>query len=180
VGDDPGALREVMSVVELRLKRLRCALTLRNEAAFLGAQMSYGNLALAALGATVAYFAFGFLLFFLAPALIKEAHKYPAVYRRPEEMKTVMPFGLVATYVAIFVVAMLFALIHPAGVVGVADGARFGALIGVFVVCGFVLHNYVNLNIGLTLVLEQAVAYFFQWTVVGMVISLIYKPALIR
>ena len=56
------------------------------------------------------------------------------------------------------------------------EGARFGALIGIFVVCAFVLHNYVNLNIGLKLALGQAAAYFVQWTIVGIVIGLIYKP----
>jgi uncharacterized membrane protein len=58
----------------------------------------------------------------------------------------------------------------------VAEGARFGALIGVFAVCAFVVHNYVNLNIGLKLTLEQAVAYFVEWTVAGIVIGLIYRP----
>jgi hypothetical protein len=38
--------------------------------------MNYPSLGLAALGATVVYFAFGFLLFWLVPALISEAHKY--------------------------------------------------------------------------------------------------------
>ena len=55
------------------------------------------------------------------------------------------------------------------------EGARFGALIGVFVICGFVLHNYVNLQIGIKLALEQAVAYFIQWIIVGTVIGLIDK-----
>jgi len=55
---------------------------------------------------------------------------------------------------------------HPGGS-STAAGARFGVLIGLFVVCAFVLHNYVNLNIGLKLALEQAVAYFLQWTIVG-------------
>ena len=40
----------------------------------------------------------------------------------------------------------------------------------------FVLHNYVNLNIGLTLTLQQAAAYFIEWTVVGLLIGVIYKP----
>jgi hypothetical protein len=38
------------------------------------------------------------------------------------------------------------------------------------------MHNYGNLNIGLKLALMQAVAYFVQWTVVGIIIGLIYKP----
>jgi hypothetical protein len=140
-----------------------------------GVQMNYSSLGLAALGGTVASFAFGFLLFWLVPGLIKEAHKYPAVFRPKEEMMTVMPVGFVATLLSILVVAIIFAMMHHGGS-GTADGARFGVLIGIFVVCAFVLHNYVNLNIGLKLALGQAVAYFLQWTIVGIVIGLIYKP----
>jgi amino acid transporter len=137
--------------------------------------MNYSSLALAALGGTVASFAVGFLLMALVPALIEEGHKYPAVFRRKEEMFKVMPIGLVASFVAILVVAIIFAMIHRGGS-GMTEGARFGVLIGIFVVCGFVLHNYVNLNIGMKLALGQAAAYFVQWTVVGVVIGLIYKP----
>jgi hypothetical protein len=63
---------------------------------------------------------------------------------------------------------------------GAAAGGRFGALIGVFSVCAFVVHNYVNLNIGLTLTLPQAAAYFVEWVVAGTMIGLIYRrpPAL--
>jgi hypothetical protein len=51
--------------------------------------MNYSRLALAALGGTVAHFAFGFLVFWLAPALINEARKYPAVFRPREEIQPV-------------------------------------------------------------------------------------------
>ena len=137
--------------------------------------MNYSRLVLAALGGTVASFAFGFLVLWLVPALINEAHQYPAVFRSKETMMTVMPIGLVATFMAILVAAIIFAMIHRGGS-GTTEGARFGVLIGFFVVCAFVLHNYVNLNIGLKLALGQAVAYFVQWTVIGIVIGLIYKP----
>ncbi len=137
--------------------------------------MNYSRLGLAALGGTVASFAFGFLVFWLVPALINEAHKYPAVFRPKEEMKTVMPIGIIANFIAILVVGIMFAMIHQGGS-GLTEGARFGVLIGIFVVCAFVLHNYVNLNIGLKLALGQAVAYFIQWTIIGIAIGLIYKP----
>ncbi len=137
--------------------------------------MNYSRLGLAALGGMVASFAFGFLLFWLVPPLVKESRKYPAVFRPEEEMKTVMPVGIIATFTAILVVAIIFAMIHP-GRSGTAESARFGVLIGIFVVCAFVLHNYVNLNIGLKLTLMQAMAYFLQWTIVGIVVGLIYKP----
>lgn len=137
--------------------------------------MNYSRLGLAALGGMVASFAFGFLVLWLVPALINEGHKYPAVFRPKEEMMTVMPIGLVATFISILVVAIIFAMIHQGGS-GITEGARFGVLIGIFVVCAFVLHNYVNLNIGLKLALMQSAAYFVQWTIIGIVIGLIYKP----
>jgi hypothetical protein len=137
--------------------------------------MNYARLGLAALGGMVSSFAFGFLVFWLVPGVINESRKHPAVFRPQEEMKTVMPIGIVATFVAILVAAIIFAMIHPGGS-GAAESARFGVLLGVFVVCAFVLHNYVNLNIGLKLTLMQAVTYFVQWTIIGIVIGLIYKP----
>lgn len=136
--------------------------------------MNYSRLALAALGGTVAHFAFGFLVIWLAPALLNEGRKYPALFRPKEEMFKVMPIGIVATFVAILIVAIIFAMLHQGGS-GTKEGARLGVLIGIFAVCA-VLHNYVNLNIGLKLSLMQAAAYFGQWTVVGVVIGLIYKP----
>ena len=137
--------------------------------------MNYSRLGLAALGGLLASFAFGFLVMWLVPALFEEGHKYPAVFRPKEEMMTVMPIGLVATFISILVVAIIFAMIRQGGS-GITEGARFGVLIGIFVVCAFVLHNYVNLNIGLKLALGQAAAYFVQWTIIGIVIGLIYKP----
>ncbi len=141
--------------------------------------MNYLSLGLAALASTVAYFAYGFLVLWLVPALINEARKYPAVFRPKEEMMKVMPVGLVATFLSILVAALIFALMHH-GRSGATAGAHFGVLIGIFVVCAFVLHNYVNLNIGLKLALGQAVTYFVQWTIIGIVIGLIYKPLALR
>jgi hypothetical protein len=138
-------------------------------------RMNYLSLGLSALGGTVVYFAFGFLMFWLVPGLINESRKYPTVFRDKDKMMAVMPIGMAATLVAILIVAIIFAMIHQGGP-GITEGARLGVLIGIFVVCGFVLHNYVNLNIGLKLALEQAVVYFVQWTIVGIVIGLIYKP----
>ena len=94
--------------------------------------MDYTRIALASLGATVAYFAYGFALF----------------------------------------AAILYARIHPAGG-GVLSGLPLGALIGLFLVCMFVIHNYVNLRIGLRLTLYQGIAYLIQWLIVGAAIGLI-------
>lgn len=38
------------------------------------------------------------------------------------------------------------------------------------------VHNYVNLNIGLRLTIQQSVAYFIEWVVAGIAIGLLYRP----
>jgi hypothetical protein len=137
--------------------------------------MNLGRIALAAIGAFVAYFALGGLMFMVLPTLKNQFAKYPAVYRSQEGIKSVMPAGMVAMFVAMVVLAVLYAMLYQGGS-GVTEGARFGALIGVFAICAFVVHNWVNLNIGLTLTMQQAVAYFIEWLAVGIVIGLIYRP----
>ena len=138
--------------------------------------MNYARIALASLGAIIAYFVYGFALFAAWPSMKTEFMKYPNVYRPKDEMMKVMPYGTIAILIAIVVVAILFAKIHIAG--GDAlSGIYFGALIGLFSVCTFAIHNYMNLNIGLTLTIYQSIAYFIQWVIVGAAIGLIYKPS---
>src|SRR3989442_8600716 len=102
--------------------------------------MNYSSLGLAALGGTVASFAFGFLVFWLLPGLMKEGHKYAAVFRPKEEMMKVMPFGFVATFMAILVAAIIFEM-NLQGGPGTTEGVRFCFIIGMLVGCAFVLQH---------------------------------------
>ena len=138
--------------------------------------MNMMGVVLAALGAFVAYFVVGGVMFVAMPWMKTEFMKYPAVYRPSEGQMKNMPVAMAATLVAILVLAVLYAMIHHGGS-GVVEGARFGALIGVFAIGTFTVHNYVNLNIGWKLTVAQSVAYFIEWLVVGIVIGLIYRPA---
>ena len=135
--------------------------------------MNYFRLAAASVAALIAYFVYGFLLFGLG--LANSFREYPAVYRPMEGIQRLFPIGIAATFVAILVVTVIYAGTYRGGS-GLVSGGRLGVLFGVFAVCAFVLHNYVNLNIGLKLTIEQAVAYFFEWVLVGIVIGLIYRP----
>jgi hypothetical protein len=141
--------------------------------------MNLSRIALAALGAFVAYFVTGGLIFALLPGLKSEFLKYPAVYRPQQGQISHMPAGMAAMFVSILVLAVLYAMLYQGGS-GLAEGARFGALIGIFAIGAFVVHNYVNLNIGLKLTLEQSAAYFVEWTITGIVIGLIYRPLAAR
>ena len=138
--------------------------------------VNYARIALAFLGATVAYFASGFILFAALPGMKSEFKKYPNVYRSDDAMMKFMPYNMVAIVISIVVVAVLFAKMYPAGG-GIASGVCLGALMGIFAVCTFVIHNYVFLNIGLALTLYEAITYFIQWVIVGAAIGLIYKPS---
>ena len=136
--------------------------------------MNLLRLLLAALAAFVAYMVTGALVFSLFPSLKTEFQKYPAVYRDHDGQMSHMPVGMVGIFVAILTLAVLYAQIYQGGS-GLVVGAAFGALIGVFAICTFTLHNYVNLNIGLKLTVQQSLAYFVLWLVVGIVIGLIYR-----
>jgi hypothetical protein len=141
--------------------------------------VNHARIALASIGAIVAYFIYGFAMFAAWPSMKTEFMKYPNVYRPKDEMMKVMPYGMIAILMAIVVVAILYAKIHTVGTVGggMVSGIYLGALIGLFSVCTFAIHNYINLNIGLTLTIYQSIAYFIQWVIVGAAIGLIYKPS---
>jgi hypothetical protein len=112
--------------------------------------MNYPRMILAALAATMAYFIIGGLSLALAPQLAAEFRKYPAVYRGQEAMNSVIPVGMAAIFVGILVLAVLYAMVDQRGS-GVAEGALFGAM-------------------------QQAVAYFVEWMVGGILIGVIYQP----
>jgi hypothetical protein len=114
--------------------------------------MNFSRIAFAALVAFGAYFILGGLLFGLMPFLRIEFQKYPAVYRPQEGQMSHLPVGMAAMFLG--------------------NASACGDLS----ICSFVVHNYVNLNIGLKLSLEQGAAYFVEWLVTGIVIGVIYRP----
>ena len=135
--------------------------------------MNYRRAAVAALVATLIYYMVGF---FTEGWLFRgDFAPYAAVYRSSDTVMRYMPLGMILSFIGTFVVAMIYARLCS-GRNGVLEGARLGALIGVFVACVFAGSNYVILNIGGRLALEQAAGSFAQWLLVGIVIGLIYRP----
>ena len=136
--------------------------------------MNIVRIFLAAVGGFAVYFLVGGLSFALS-SMKNEFLKYPAVYRSAESIKTVMPAGMAAMFIAMVALAVLYAMLYR-GHSGLLEGARFGALIAIFSICSFVIHNFVNLNIGMRLTVQQSIAYSVEWLLVGVAIGLIYKP----
>jgi len=141
--------------------------------------MNITRIFLAAIVAFVAYMGLGFALFALLPSLQTEFRKYPAIYRDHDGQMSHMPVGMAAMLFSLLVLAVLYSFVYQGGS-GFFEGARFGVLIGLFAISSFVIHNYVNLNIGLKLAMQQCLIYFLEWLFVGIVIGLIYRPSLPR
>ncbi len=135
--------------------------------------MNYTRIAVAAVAATVVYYIYGFIV--EGMLIRKDFSPYTAVYRPADSVMGYMPLGLVCTLIASFVITTLFAKGYGLGF-GAAGGAVFGVAVGLFVVCTFVGANYVTLNIGRKLAVELALSALVQWTIVCLVIGLIYKP----
>jgi hypothetical protein len=88
------------------------------------------------------------------------------------------PIGMASTFLGILVLAAMYAKGYEGGS-GVVEGARFGLLVGLFVVCAFVGDEYVRLNIGGKLALAMAAGRLVEWTIVGIAIGLVYKPVVV-
>jgi hypothetical protein len=137
--------------------------------------MNYGRIAVAAVAATLVYYVYGF---FVEGLLIrKDFAPYSAVYRSAETVVGYFPLGIMGTLFATFVIGIIYAKGYEGGS-GAAEGARFGVLVGIFVVGAFVTTNYAILNIGRKLAVELAASAFFAWILVCIVIGLIYKPVI--
>jgi hypothetical protein len=135
--------------------------------------VNYGRAAVAALVSTLVYYMVGF---FTEGWLFRgDFAPYAAVYRSSDTVMRYMPMGIVFSFVGAFVVAVVYARLARE-TNRVVEGLRLGALIGVFVACACVGANYVVLNIGGKLAIEEAAGSFVQWTLVGIVIGLLYRP----
>jgi hypothetical protein len=77
---------------------------------------------------------------------------------------------------SMFVMAYIYAKGYD-GTNGVQEGMRFGVLIGLFNAGFFVEVNHAMMQINRRLSGEMAVAGLVEWTVVGIVIGVIYRKA---
>jgi hypothetical protein len=135
--------------------------------------MNFGRLALAALAATVFDALYGFLVYgmLLAP----EFARYPGVYRSNEAGQAFLPLMFGGLLIAIICVAIIYAKGYEGGS-GLAEGLRFGIVLGVFVAFAFAGVNYAVLNIGKKLAVMTAGAGFVEWLAIGTIIGLVYRP----
>ena len=137
--------------------------------------MNYPRILLAAVVATIAFFVYGFLVHGVLFAA--DYVPYPeGVYRAGDAAKTHMLYGLAGIFVAICVFTIIYANSYQ-GERSLITGARLGLLFGIFIAGAFVAVNYGTINISGKLALELAVSALIEWTMVGVLVGIVYKPA---
>jgi hypothetical protein len=77
--------------------------------------------------------------------------------------------------VAILVFTVVYASSYKDGG-RVANGARLGLCFGVFMTGAFVAVNYGPIKISGKLASELAISALIEWTMVGVVVGMIYRP----
>ena len=134
--------------------------------------MNFARIVAAGVAATVWDAIYGFCVYgiLLAP----EFEKYSHVYRSNEIGQSYLPVMFAGILVAMIAAAFIYAKGYEGGS-GISEGARFGFLLAVFVVCVFTGVNYATLNIGRKITAMLAAAGFFEWLIAGVVIGLVYK-----
>src|SRR5258707_3899201 len=122
--------------------------------------MNYAGFVHAAVAATVFDACYGFLVYgmLLAP----EFAKYPGVYRSNEAGQPFLPLMFGGLFIAIVAAVIIYAKGYEGGS-GVAEGLRFGLLLGVFVVFAFVGVNYAVLIINRKLAVMTPAPRFVGW-----------------
>jgi hypothetical protein len=137
--------------------------------------MNYSRIALAAVAATAADAVYGFTVY--GTLLAGEFAKYPGVYRAEDVGTSYLPLLFLGVFFAVCVLTAIYAKGYEGR--GPAEGLRFGLLIALFGTFAFSSVNYATLNIGRRLALEITAAGFVEWTMIGTIVGLVYKPAVV-
>lgn len=137
--------------------------------------MNYGRLIAAAVAGTIVDAVYGFLVY--GTALRGEFSRYPNVYRAPEAGPAYLPLMFLAIFVAMIFVAMIYAKGYEGRGSGVAEGLRFGALVGPFIALFFGGVSYGTLNIGRKIVALMICAGIVEWILVGAAIGAVYRSS---
>jgi hypothetical protein len=136
--------------------------------------MNYPRIVLAALAAMLVFFAWGFLT--EGWLIRKDFARSAVLYRTSDLQMKYMPMGMASV-----LTGLLAAVVIYAGWCGATStamkGLQFGLLMGVFVACIHALSNLVTMNMDLKLGLEITVSTFVGWVLAGIVIGLVYRPA---
>ncbi len=136
--------------------------------------MNWSRLAIAAVAAWVASLIAGYVVNQVLLVDLFAANQ--AAYRPNAEIMDNLPLGFAAMLVGFFVFAYVYAKGYEGGN-GAVEGARFGLLVGVMLVCFAIVWNYATTPISGTLGAAFVVDYLIEYTIYGAIVGFLYKPA---
>jgi hypothetical protein len=132
--------------------------------------MNKGRVLAAAACGTIAFFIYGFAIH--GKLIAKDYIAYPeGVYRAGEDAQSHVVFVLAGRFVAILIFTIIFSKIGR----GAGAGARLGLLFGIFMAGAFIAVSYGTIHIGGKLAVELAFSEPIEWTLVGLVVGLVYR-----
>jgi hypothetical protein len=135
--------------------------------------MNYTRIVAAAVAATVADLAYGFVVYGM---LLKSSFAlYPGVYRPADLQVAYMPYLALGILLAMIAASIIYAKGYEGGS-GVQEGARFGVLIALVAIGYATLINYATITLGRRHTGLMALAALGEWILAGVVIGLVYKP----
>src|SRR5580692_6432939 len=106
--------------------------------------MNYARIVLAALAATVVDAVYGFIVY--GNLLTSQFERFPGVYRPAATQGAYMPFLFGGVFLAMLAAAFIYAKGYEGGS-GIAEGIRFGMLIGLVEIGYSVMVSYAITNI---------------------------------
>jgi hypothetical protein len=135
--------------------------------------MNYARLTIAAVAATVVDAIYGFGVY--GTALTSQFAKYPGVYRPAAEQTPYLAPLFCGVFVAMLAASYIYAKGYDGGS-GLAEGMRFGIIVGLLIVGYTVIIGYATMNVGPRHSGLLAVTALVEWMIAGVVIGLVYKP----
>ena len=134
--------------------------------------MNYTRIVLAAVVATVVDAVYGFLVW--GKVLAGEFGRYPDIYRAGDDYSA-FPLMFAGIFVGLLFASFIYAKGYEGGG-GLAEGVKFGVIMGLFLAAYFSGVNYGTMRIGKKMALTYAAGGFGEWLFVGTAIGLVYKP----
>jgi hypothetical protein len=135
--------------------------------------MNLKRVAIAGIGAWIFAFVYGVMV---SRLLGREISRYPGVFRSAHQMGANAAILLVGSLLSMLAAAYIYGKGYEGGS-GIAQGARFGFVLALFVLGWASVGNYAILNIGGRLGLFSAAATFVEVVLLGCVIGALYKPS---
>jgi hypothetical protein len=137
--------------------------------------MNFARVALAAVVAWIVYLGVSFLVHAI---LLKDIYLQHASFMRPEaEQNAILPIGFGFALIGFFAFAYAYAKGYEGGS-GAQEGIRFGVLVGIVLCCFGSIWDYMVWPVRPMLAALWMVDNLVEFALYGLVVGLIYKPAL--